>query len=66
MAKVKIEDVVDHLSSEFRRALEETMIEHFPGQDFDSRDVYRTFKKQVYKKCNVWETVPYLYIKKEN
>ena len=66
MAKVKIEDVVDHLSSEFRRALEETIEEHFPNQNFDSRDVFRTFKRQVYRKCNVWENVPDQYVEKEN
>jgi hypothetical protein len=48
MAKVKIEDVVDHLSSEFRRALEETMKEHFPNQSFDTHNVFRTFKRQSF------------------
>lgn len=63
MTKVQIEEVVDHLSSEFRRALEETMKEHFPNQNFDSFAVFRTFKRQVYRKCNVWETVPDRYVK---
>lgn len=58
MAQVQIEEVVDHLSLEFRRALEETMKEHFPNQNFDSYAVFRTFKRQVYRKCSVWETVP--------
>lgn len=58
MAQIKIEDVVDHLDTEFRRALEATIKEHFPDQDFDSRAVFRTFKKMVYRKCNVWEVIP--------
>jgi len=65
MAKVKIEDVVDHLSSEFRRALEETINQHFQNQDFDSREVFRTFKRQVYRKCNVWEEVPDRFVEKK-
>lgn len=66
MAKVKIEDIVDYLSSEFRRALEETIKEHFPNQNFDSGDVFRTFKRQVYRKCSVWENVPDQYVEKED
>ena len=65
MAKVKIEEVVDHLSSEFRRALEDTLKEHFPNSDFDSREVYRTFKRAVYRKCSVWETVPDHFVEKQ-
>lgn len=58
MAKIKIEDVVDHLDSEFRKALEATIQQHFPDSSFDSREVFRTFKKMVYRKCNVWEDIP--------
>ena len=65
MAKVKIEDVVDHLSLEFRRALDETIKEHFQNQAFDSSEVFRTFKRQVYRKCNVWEEVPDRYVEKK-
>lgn len=63
MAQLQIEEVVDHLSSEFRRALEETIKEHFPNQNFDSSAVYRTFKRQVYRKCSVWENIPDKYVK---
>ena len=66
MAKVKIEDVVDHLSTEFRHALEETLKRHFPNQSFNSHEVYRTFTREVYKKCNIWENVPDRLVQKEN
>jgi len=65
MARVKIEDIIDHLDSEMRRALEATMKEHFPGQSFDNRAVFRTFKRMVYRKCNIWENVPDDYVEKE-
>jgi len=58
MAQILIEDVIDHLSSEMRRALEATLEEHFPNSDFDSYEVFRTFKREVYRKCSVWENIP--------
>ena len=64
MAKIKIEDVIDHLDSEIIKALEATINEHFPGQSFDNRAVYRTFKRMVYQKCNVWEEVPDNFVEK--
>jgi len=58
MAQVNMEEIVDHLSSEIKRALEDTIKEHFPDQDFDRNAVFRTFKRKVYQKCSVWENVP--------
>ena len=63
MAKIQIENIVDHLDSEFRKALEATLKEHFPNENFDTREVFRTFKRQVYRKCSVWEDVPDRYVK---
>lgn len=58
MAKVKIEDIVDHLDTDLRKALAETIKQHFPNQPFSDRDVFRTFKRMVGRKCSTWETVP--------
>jgi hypothetical protein len=63
MAQVKIEEVVDHLSTEMRRALEEAVGEVMPGAQFDSHELYRAFKRAVYRKCSTWERVPDQYIK---
>ena len=65
MARVRIEEIVDHLDTEFRKALEDTLKEHFPGQPFDSRLIFRTFKRQVYSKCSVWENVPDQHVEKD-
>ena len=62
MAKVKIEDVIDHLDTEIRNALAETIKDHFPNQSFDERDVFRTFKRMVGRKCSTWESVPDQYV----
>ena len=64
MAKVKIEEVIDHLDTEIRRALEETIKTHFPNTNFDTREVFRTFKRMVGRKCNTWERVPDIYVEK--
>ena len=64
MAKINIEEIIDHLDSEMRRALEATIKEHFPDQDFDTRSVFRTFKRQVDRKCDTWEEVPDEFIKR--
>lgn len=58
MARVKAEEIVDHLSSEFRAALEISVNEVIPGAKFDSRDLFKAFKLAVSRKCSSWEVVP--------
>ena len=65
MAKIKVEEVLDHLEHDLRRALEATLEEHFQNQSFDARAVFRTFKRQAYRKCNNSENVPDRYVEKE-
>ncbi len=65
MARIKIEDVFSHLDNQIRRALEATLNEHFPNQNIDPRNVFRTFKRQVSRKCNTWENIPDNFVEKE-
>jgi hypothetical protein len=65
MARVKIEEVIDHLSSEMRRTLEETVKTVVPSAHFDAHDLFREFRRNVGRKCNTWETVPDQYIEKD-
>jgi hypothetical protein len=58
MSKVKIEDVVYHLSSDFKKALEDTFQEFAPNASIDRNEVFRFFLRRVYKHCRVWEEVP--------
>jgi hypothetical protein len=58
MAKIKVEDIIDHLDSEMRGALEAAVNEVIPGAAFDSRDLFRAFKRHIYNKCSIWESVP--------
>lgn len=63
MAHVQVEELVDHLSSEFRRALADAIREVLPDTDFDEHEAYRAFKRAVRRKCNTWEAVPKNVIK---
>jgi hypothetical protein len=58
VAKVQIEGVIDHLSSEMRRALEIAVQETIPGARFDPHQLFRAFRGAVGRTCNVWEAVP--------
>ena len=64
VAKVKIEEIVDHLSYEMRNALAEAVLEHLPNVTLDEDALFRTFKSAVYRKCSTWENVPDRYVEK--
>lgn len=63
MAKLNIEELINHLDLEFRKALEATLREHFPDAEYNSRNVFKTFQKEIGKKCNAWENVPNKFIR---
>jgi len=63
MAKVKVDKFVDHLDREFRKALEATLREHFTDYDYNARTVFKTFQKEITKKCNDWEDIPNKFIR---
>jgi len=62
MARVKIEEVVDHLSSEIRKALTTAVNNVIPDAEFDERQLFREFRRAVGRKCNTWERVPDQYV----
>jgi len=62
MAKVKIEDIIDYLDTDMRRALEDAVHEVLPDESFDSYELFRAFKRAVSRKCRTWEQVPDKYI----
>ncbi len=65
MAKIKVEEVIDHLERVFKSGLEETMKEYFPDKPFEIKDVYRTFRNKVAKKCSYWENVPDRFVERD-
>ncbi len=62
MARVQVENIVDHLSSEMRRALEDAVSEVVPGANVDAYELFRAFRRAVGRKCNTWESVPDHYV----
>ncbi len=64
MARVKIEDIVDHLSTEMRRALDSAIREVAPDSEIDRYALYRAFRRGVSRTCSTWENVPDHYVEK--
>ena len=58
MARVNIEEIIDHLDSEIRRALADAVREAVPGAHFDEHALFRAFTRAVGRQCNTWENVP--------
>lgn len=65
MAKVKIEEIINHLDFEIRNALEDALKKHFPKEKFNIDEVFDSFTQEVYLQCSTWESVPDRYVKKE-
>ena len=62
MAQVMPEEIVDHLSSEIRRALEDAVNEAVQHTGFDAYELFQAFRRAVGRKCNTWENVPDSYV----
>jgi hypothetical protein len=62
MARVKIEEIIEHLSSEMQGALSDALSEVAPDADVNKEHFFRAFKKAVYRRCNTWENVPDQYV----
>jgi hypothetical protein len=64
MAQVNMEEIVDHLSSEIRRALEQAVQREIPNAEFNAHQLFREFRRAVGRKCSTWENVPDQYVQK--
>ena len=64
MARVKIEEIVGHLSTEFRKPLDEAVRKEIPDADFNAQQLFREFRRAVGRKCSTWESVPDHYVEK--
>ena len=58
MARIKIEAIINHLDYDIRHALRDTVRNILPDAEFDEYELFREFKRSVYRKCNTWERVP--------
>ena len=58
MKQVKFEGVIEHLSHDVKRALEDAVRRQIPDAAFDRVSLFKEFQKAVYRKCSVWESIP--------
>jgi len=58
VTRVKVEEIVEHLSREFRGAVVDTIREVAPSASFDEHEVFRIFVRKVRSNCGQWENVP--------
>lgn len=63
MKQIKIESVIDHLSHDMKRALEDAVRRQVPGATFDRNALFKEFLKGVYRKCSTWETIPDQFVR---
>jgi hypothetical protein len=63
MAQVRIEDIIEYLDSDLRRALEDAVSSEIPGASLDSHSLFRAFVRAVGRRCGTWETVPDSFVK---
>lgn len=63
MAKIKIEEIIEYLDSDMKKALKDAVDRASPGNNIDKRALFKEFKRAVGKKCSTWETVPDKYVK---
>lgn len=64
MASVKMEEIVDHLSTEVRRALENSVRQVAPDARIDSYELFRAFRREIGRRCSTWEKIPDHYVEK--
>ncbi|KAA3597882.1 MAG: hypothetical protein DWQ06_12340 [Calditrichaeota bacterium] len=57
MARVKPEEIIEDLSSFFKRAMQEAVKDTFPNQEIDSDALFRNFKRQVRRRSGSWQNV---------
>ena len=65
MARVKIEDVIESLDYEIKRALEDAVNRTINNARFDRNQLFREFRKAVGRKCSTWESVPDRFVEYE-
>jgi len=51
-ARIKVQDIVDDLNSQFTRALAEAVSEVLPDADVDEHELFRAFNRAVGGKCS--------------
>ena len=65
MARIQIEEVIDHLGPEIKKALESTFKDHFPGANYDMTMLFRSFRKNMSLRYKTWAEIPDRFVQKD-
>ena len=66
MAKIKVEELVYALDTQFKKALENTIKKVCPEKEVDSMLLFVEFRKELYRQCQSWESIPNSCIQRED
>ena len=66
MAKVKIEELVYALDTQFKKALENTVKKMAPDATIDGRMLFVEFRKELDRQCPGWQSVPNSCMQRED
>ena len=66
MAKIKVEELVYALDTQFKKALENTIKKVCPEKEVDSMILFVEFRKELYRQCQSWESIPNSCIQRED
>ena len=58
MARIKSQEIFDHLNPQMRAALDEAVARALPGIEVDKRQLYLEFRRALALKLKPWENVP--------
>ena len=58
MARIRPNDIFEHLTPQLRAALDEAVDKTLPGVEVDKRQLYLAFRRALTAKLKPWEIVP--------
>ena len=58
MARIKPNEILDHLNPQLRAALDDAVDKTLPGVEVDRRQLYLAFRRALAGKLKPWENVP--------
>jgi hypothetical protein len=58
MARIRPNDIFEHLTPRLRAALDEAVDKTLPGVEVDKRQLYLAFRRALMAKLKPWEIVP--------
>lgn len=62
MAKVQIEEIINHLDKDMRKALATAVRRLHPSVEVNERALFREFHGAVARRCDTWERVPQRFV----